>query len=90
MLRLTARASRGVRRCRARSGNTVTYQRSTLMAVRVAHVACTETWKSQELSVGPASLTTYLTTQVFTNMSWEEQAVAWVEGTQKPGELEGR
>ena len=53
MLRLTASARRGVRRCKARSGNTVTYQRSTLMAVRVAHVACTETWEGREPSVCP-------------------------------------
>lgn len=53
MLRLMASARRGVRRCRARSGNTVTYQRSTLMAVRVAHVACTETWEGRERGVWP-------------------------------------
>lgn len=53
MPRLTANARRGVRRCRARSGNTVTYQRSTLMAVRVAQVACTDTWEGRELGVCP-------------------------------------
>lgn len=48
MLMLTAAATRGVRWRRDRSGNMVTYHRSTLMAVRVMQVAWTETCEAKQ------------------------------------------
>ncbi|KAJ1086218.1 hypothetical protein NDU88_006340 [Pleurodeles waltl] len=55
MPRLTAAATRGVRCRRERRGKTVTYQRSTLMAVSVTQVACTDTCGEKSGLDGPSA-----------------------------------